>query len=176
MQGLQRLPLSLKHTLAGQDLFPTPGHFSASLAVGPALPLPPTPMGSHGISEQNLGFAHQNLGFAGHKGCERSGGSTGSTARPGLCAEGNVAAPAEASPPPQGSPGPGKGVCFPWAESLREKMNSKGNVFFSSKEKKKKSKQLDGFPCLLVEVQFLASWALSRLYLELPTDTLVKNP
>lgn len=135
MQGLERLPLSLKHTLTGQDLFPTPSHFSASLAVGPALPLPPTPMGGHGISEQNLGFAHQNLGFAHHKGCQRSNGCHRSTARPGLCPEGSAAALAEASPPPQapqGSPGPGKGVCFPWAESLQEKMNSKGNVFFFS--------------------------------------------
>lgn len=59
-------------------------------------------------------------------------------------------------------------------ESSGEKTNSKGNVFFS--QGKKKKKELDGFPCLLVKTQFLASWTLSRLYLELPTDTLVKNP
>lgn len=56
--------------------------------------------------------------------------------------------------------------------SLEKKMNSKGNVFLL----KKKNNMLDGFPRLLVEAEFLASWALSRLYLELPTDTLVKNP
>lgn len=69
MQGLKRLPLSLKHTLTGQDLFPTPSHFSALSGSGPALPLPPPAPGPY--PWEVMVFLNKTLGFP-HKKCHEA--------------------------------------------------------------------------------------------------------